>query len=339
MKKPCLFLSFILVATIFLSCKKNAITPNYDWIPTNNKSILLDSNVSELNTRSNLCVIDRSNGFLSVFNYMVTPQKYRFLRLFNGGQNFEEISYPTGNQIRDLSFINNHNGYILTTDVSLSEILLYTEDGGESWTKKNTISENPIRYIHFSSIDSGIAISERGMEVFYTTDGGNNWLKNKNKVFSNYKTIRNFSFIHNEPNICFLTLGDSLAYSIDGGYNWQFHSYVGSGIYYTSFINLNTGYIASLNNIYKITNIGGALTKVYTSEDMIDRIEAINDSEVYFTRFYKIYRTVDNFRSVNIMSIEDPYPNEKGDRFIIDFTLFLGNGILIDSKGTIYRRN
>lgn len=347
MKKQCLFLSFILATMIFVGCEKNEITPNYDWIPTSNKSLLLDSSVLEGNTRAYFYAIDNSNGYLSGYNRMISPPNYSLYKISDQGQNFEEINYPGGRLIKYLSFINSSSGYLLIEDTTaqtgIDSKLFYTEDGGISWTEKNVNIRNTFTQIHFTSIDSGIAISERytgvSKDIFYTTDGGENWIKNENRLFSNEEWIGNFNTLHNDPKICFLTLGDSLIYSIDGGFKWQIHSYIGDHIYSISFINKNVGYLASQYDIYKINSIGGELSKIYTSEDWINQIEAINDSEIYYSANYSMFWTNDSFRSVKIMSIKDPYPNEKGDRIIINFNLFLGNGLLVDTKGTIYCKN
>lgn len=339
--------SLILTTTIVLSCEKNEITPNYDWMPTSNRALLLDSNIMDGNTRASFYTIDNSNGFLSIYNQMISFPKYSLYKISDQGHNFEEINYPIGRLIKDLSFINSFSFYLLLEDstapTSIYSKLYYSDDGGISWTEKdnNTINNNieyPLEQIHFSSIDSGIAIWDKCL--FYTTDGGENWIKNENRLFSNNKDIRNFTTIHNDPNICFLTLGDSIFYSTDGGFIWQSHSYLGDCCYYSiSFINKNLGYIANEYNIYKINKIGSELTNVYTSEDRISQIQAINDSDIYFCANYTMYMTNDDFHSVRIMSIKDPYPNEKGDRIIINFDLFLGNGLLVDTKGTIYCKN
>jgi hypothetical protein len=348
MKKHILFISFNLAVTLFLGCEKDKTTTNYDWIPTSNKSLLLDSSMLEGNTRAYFYTIDNSNGYLSIYNKMISPPKYSLYRISDKGRDFEKINYPVGRLIKDLSFINSFSVYLLLEDTTaqpdIDSELYYSEDGGISWTEKNNHINNNIKstfaQIHFSSIDSGIAISGTSKDLFYTTDGGENWIKNENRLFLNDKYIRNFTTIHNEPNICFLTLGDSLIYSIDGGFIWQIHSYIGDrGYYLISFINKNVGYIANEYDIYKINNIGSDVTKVYTSERSINQIEAINDHEIYFSANYSMFKTSDNFHSVKIMNIKDPYPNEDGDRIIINFTLLLGNGLLVDTKGTIYCRN
>lgn len=348
MRMHVLFISPVLLATLFMSCEKDNTIANFDWIPTNNKSLLLDSTMLEGNTRAFFYTDDDSNGYLSVYNQAIRSPRYSLYRISDQGRKFEEINYPMGKLVKDMSVINEHSAYLLLADTieptGSYTMLYYSENWGISWTQKNNIIINNIEYflsqIHFSSIDTGIAISETSKTLFYTTDGGENWKINENKLFSNYITIRNFTSLHNEPNSCFLTLRDSLFYSTNGGLQWQFHSNLGDCCYYSiSFINKNVGFIADEYNIYKINNIGNVVTKVYTTDRQINQIEAISESEIYFCVNNSMFITRDGFHSVQRMNIQDPYPNEKGDRIIVNFTLFLGNGLLVDTKGTIYCRN
>ncbi len=358
MKSSILLLTIVFVI-LFSNCEKETTYNHLDWKYTEYKFLILDSNIVEYNTRAQFIRVNDS--ILLFYGYNKSYQKDCFYKLMLNNddlkiKNLKPVLDGNPTDIKDVSFANSSTGFLLMRDTKdntgLSSKMLKTLDGGESWNILNF--QNTFSYIHFITPDSGIAISTNSFgwnsAIYSSTDGGNNWQKIINDFDDNH-TIQNFYFIPNKPRICFATSG-RLLYSTNGGFTWQLHNDIKADITAMSFLNENEGFIFNYsvlagspcnntNTIYKIDQIGGPYRKMYEAGDMISKIEALNENEVYFSQSLSsiVFCTYDGFKTVKRTTIQDPVLNVGGDRIVTDFTIYSRLGVLADLKGTLYLKN
>lgn len=358
-------LSTILFVVLFSNCEKQPKDSPIDWKYTEYKFLILDSNIVEYNTKAKFIRVSDSILLFYGFNQLKQNNGCLYKLIFSKSnfsiRSLVPMVYGTPSDIKDISFPDNSTGLLLINDreanTGIDSKLFQTSDGGQLWNEKIIDFRNTFSRIHFITPDSGIAISENysgiSHDIYTTTDGGNHWQKIVNEFFTGGRTLSDFYFIPKTPRTCFISSPSQLFYSTNGGFNWRLHSTHKGDIASMSFLNENVGFIAnsnittvgsplnSANSIYKIDKIGGEYIKMYKADDLILKIEAINENEVYFSQFLSgtFFCTYDGFKTVLRTSIQDPAPNERGDRIITEFTMSSRLAILCDIKGTLYIKN
>lgn len=327
-----------------VSCEKDKIEKPPEWKTTNYISLFLDEDVIDLGNRAKLFVLNDSSFYLygiSSYNH-----QYRLFKVMNMGKDIKDMSSVINSYVKDIYFVNDKIGYLLENDTRMNtgdnSRLLYTDDGGDTWTEKFINGNNTFQSIHFINPDSGIALNEYynfSYDLYYTIDGGNNWQKDTSEFFSEGNSLRNFYFIQKNPRICFLSSNGKLLYSTNGGFTWKLHSYLNMNVYSIYFLNENEGFVSDERKIYKIDRIGGNYKEIFAFNGNIIKIEAINESEIYFLSFVELYKTTNNFKSSQRIDMQDPHPNQDGDRLVVDFTTNLKRYMAVDTKGTLYMAN
>ncbi|WP_427872514.1 YCF48-related protein [Flavobacterium sp. MMS24-S5] len=114
---------------------------------------------------------------------------------------------PTVNTGKKVKFVSSTVGYILTSDE-----LLQTEDAGNSWKKKLTLtaSSNDINFFN----NLGFIVGDLGY-VLKTTDSGNSWTKISTGFNVSFNTVN----VINSTTII-LSSSNSIVKSTDGGITW-----------------------------------------------------------------------------------------------------------------------
>lgn len=361
MKNSTLLL-FITLLILISGCEKEK-PDNVDWKVTNNRFLILDSNIVEYNTRAKLVRVNDSELLFYGYNNHYQRSCFYKLMLNNDNlsiKNMKPMIDGNPTDIKDVSFPTSSIGFLLMVDSKAQDQYGYvtelfkTLNGGESWNNINF--QNAISYVHFITPDSGILISANSWgsnsEIYSSTDGGSNWQMIANDNFNANSSIDKFYFIPNKPRICFILTADKLFYSTNGGFTWQLHSNIRADITSLSFLNENEGFIFNYsvlagspcnntNTIYKVDRIGGLYREMYRADAMILKIEALSENEVYFSQFLSstVFCTYDGFQTVKRTTIQDPVNNVAGDRLVTDFTLYQRFGVLTDMKGTLYLKN
>jgi photosystem II stability/assembly factor-like uncharacterized protein len=262
MKANTAILSVFLV--LVLSCEKDR-SDNYDW-----KDISIKGNI----TIYAISMIDENTGFVggySGFDFgqvthndtwgfgdtlIYAPDNGYFYSTFenqgkplidpiiyktsNGGASWQGIQTPFKSRIRDMQFIDENHGYVITT----YEGVFKTTDGGQIWTK---ILENRVHYYHFhiyANPFTSVCFLDKNTGFVYGES-------------SNVKT----------SNILFLTK--------DGGLSWKCLSISypePSGKYPTIFDKLrkvyfhnssDTGYVVNRGDLYKTADLGSTWEKIH----------------------------------------------------------------------------
>jgi photosystem II stability/assembly factor-like uncharacterized protein len=197
-----------------------------------------------------------------------------FLKTIDGGASWEKISIKI-DKVRSIFFINNNIGW-----VSGYEKIFRTTDCGNSW---QLILDSPgmdILKIFFTSINTGYFISNS--VAFKTTNGGDTWTK----IFHEYQYSRFSSvyFIDDQTGWILDEIQGRSWKTTNAGESWNFMKLPSPAGNSTSiprnifFVNEKTGFIAGPNKTFLKTTNGGVTWKYYAV-----------DQNSYNTSYYDVY--------------------------------------------------
>jgi len=165
------------------------------------------------------------------------------------GQTWENKRLGYLNNMNSIYMLNNNLGWVVGDE----GIALKTINGGENWSKIDSLTSVNLRDVFFSSDSIGWIVGDSG-NVYNTVDGGSRW--EKDEQFDNI-TFNSIFFINNEKGWLAGERG-SIYYSSDGGYSWiQQQSNCSSNLTSVLFVDEYSGYIVGQNDtLLKTTNSG-----------------------------------------------------------------------------------
>lgn len=123
--------------------------------------------------------LDASTGYIG--GYSETDGAGFLLRTTNGGTTWTDVSlgWPANLPVRAVHFLAANDGYAAGGIVQDSTKILFTSDGGSTWTYHDWLSAtHQIERIYFWSVSNGYASVNHNTgtaAVYHTTDGGNTW--------------------------------------------------------------------------------------------------------------------------------------------------------------------
>ena len=170
------------------------------------------------------------------------------LKTSHGGNNWRFLSSPLTSAFNSVSFVNENTGWIAGTD---SNKIFKTTNGGDNWIVQFYSSDNfNFSKIKFFNSNIGVGSGNNG-HFGKTTNGGINWLISTININETYSSM---SFI--DSNTGWMVTGNStLLKTTNCGLSWTYLT-TPSIFRWIQFINLNTGWGNSQDNLYKTTNGG-----------------------------------------------------------------------------------
>lgn len=102
----------------------------------------------------------------------------------DAGRTWELVPSPVGCPLRSICFLTDRIGWIVgggTTPYTRVGygVVLFTSDGGETWTRLANTTLPTLQYVEFFSMEQGVVVGEtspgRPSGVLTTTDGGRSW--------------------------------------------------------------------------------------------------------------------------------------------------------------------
>ncbi len=137
-----------------------------------------------------------------------------FFKSTDAGATWNQIGYRfTTNTIKDVSFADTLNGYVVGTN-----FLARTTDGGFTWTQQTSPFSGDINEVIAPSPDHAIAGCDGG-NVLVTTNGGTNWNLIPTGITGTNSDILAIDFVDDNFGIAAAYNG-TVAKSTDGGFNW-----------------------------------------------------------------------------------------------------------------------
>ncbi|SEB86624.1 Por secretion system C-terminal sorting domain-containing protein [Tenacibaculum sp. MAR_2009_124] len=171
---------------------------------------------------------------------------------------------PTANTGKDVEFVTNNIGYIIT-----SNELLETIDAGSTWLKKQNISSgNDMSFYNAT----GYIVGNYGY-VLKSIDNGISWSQISTGFNISFNTVN----IIDDNNII-LSTSNSIVKTDDGGTTWESLSIPNSAVNKTSFTNSLVGHAVCNNGIILKTIDGGE--NWYTTKD---------DSNTFPSDYFTVY--------------------------------------------------
>ncbi|AUP79928.1 T9SS type A sorting domain-containing protein [Flavivirga eckloniae] len=171
---------------------------------------------------------------------------------------------PTANTGKDIDFVTNNIGYIIT-----SNELLETLDAGNTWLKKQNISSgNDMSFYN----TTGYIVGNYGY-VLKSIDNGTSWSQISTGFNNTFNTVN----IIDDNNII-LSTSNSVIKTDDAGVTWESSSIPNVSVVKTFFTSLLVGHAACLNGVILKTIDGGETW--YSTKD---------DSNIIPSNYFNIY--------------------------------------------------
>ena len=217
----------------------------------------------------------------------------RVVHTTDGGANWNIQATPTQYSISDLHFVNSTTGWAVggkarTFTDPIREIL-FTDDGGNSWTRQLFESgKEPLSSVFFIDETNGFAVGEFSA-ILHTGDGGSTW---QEQMYGTGYHFNDVYFINPDTG---WVVGEDLSlqhYAVifnttDGGATWNMQSFNSDetleGVYFN---NDSTGYaVGGSNTVGRIlkTTDGGATwnTEVSNTANFLTTVFFVDENSAW----------------------------------------------------------
>ncbi len=163
------------------------------------------------------------------------------LRTKDGGDSWDPIPSGINNLLYSMHFVNSSKGF-----AGGSNVLLRTDDAGETWYKENAFPFSPpgdwIRKILFVNENVGYACADIG-RIYKTLDGGDHWTKLESGT---QEALMEIDFANENVGVA-VGFNGTILFTKDGGAKWDpMNSPLGTDHLFTvDLLNPQLGFIAS----------------------------------------------------------------------------------------------
>ena len=265
----------------------------------------------------------------------------------DGGQTFTEVgpgNFPF-TELRDIHFFNENTGYVLG---SYSDAFAKTTDGGNTWVKSTTLSQDYYYdMVVFSEQRIIVSGSYSGTSnIYLTTDGGSTWTS------SSAGTLSIFSMTFLDSLTGFAGSEGGMAYkTTDGGLSWNLVTALNAlptDAFFSMFNEGSNLYVLSYDSTLYVSTDAGA---TFTSSQFLPsgniaivmRAGAVFGSTVYLAgdlgSFYKSTNNGINWQSPTVQAkldyIQGLYANASGKIIAVGGPSLptIGQQIIVSSNG------
>jgi photosystem II stability/assembly factor-like uncharacterized protein len=209
----------VVISVIFsislISCKKKQSDFAFPHIPS-----VYSNNISKV------IAFDKDAVFLAgSFGYAARTDKGSQIRFENSKKGFWQVQ-DTGLAealLCDASFPDPMNGWV----VGITGIILHTTDGGKTWVRQESGTENHLFAVCFVDLNNGWAVG--AMEtVRHTSDGGKTWEeqeegKSAKEDFFAVDINYNGVYFHDANEGWFVGEFGTINHTTDGGKTWNYY--------------------------------------------------------------------------------------------------------------------
>lgn len=228
-----------------------------------------------------VCFTDSKRGF-------VAGDNGHFVFTNDGGKNWQKQFVYTEDNINEIYFRNNDDGYVVT-----GKKLFVTSDGGKSWREEKIY--NPTDFnrgtpeflsVRFADKNRGFIVGsvlnkdERVIDslLMQTEDGGKSW---KRVIVPFKNELYHLDFVNSSRGWVVGDMGMILSTN-NGGVNWQIQkSGVSKALYNVDFRDSNEGYAVGGGGTILRTENGGEMWEIVKTEfsSTFLRVDFANDKE------------------------------------------------------------
>lgn len=215
-----------------------------------------------------------------------------FFRSSNGGATWQKKPFIDnfGNQVfssnfTDIHFFNANEGVVVGNIGSISEYILRTTNGGESWTEvhSNNVGVQPpiLNEVDFPTPNVGYAVGRNG-RVLKTNNGGMSWSAQPGILV--FSEIYSVDFI-NEQVGCITTSANTVQRTTDGGLTWNV-VHVAPDVHSVSFApDGSVGYVCGGNTILRSLDQGATWAELPNPIGLTWVVKAVSMDTVFISTF------------------------------------------------------
>jgi photosystem II stability/assembly factor-like uncharacterized protein len=180
-----------------------------------------------------------------------------FFKSTDDGATWTELGYRfTSSRIRDISFADTLNGYVVGTG-----FVARSSDGGFTWTQQSSPYSGDINEVVAPSPEHAIAGCDAG-NVVVTTDGGSNWNLIATGITGTNSDILAIDFVDDNFGIVAAYNG-TVAKSTNGGLNWSIISTItGYNPWDMDMVDSLYGWVAGTGQSISRTTDGGTTWQI-----------------------------------------------------------------------------
>ncbi len=218
------------------------------------------------NTINSLCFLSKDTGFS-------VGMLGRIMKTTDAGKNWIPYS-PTYLPITGLTFVDSVNGYAMT-----SRKIYKTSDKWKTWKElglKTGIqypSQSDFEQFNFLSPDTGFVTTSFPARIHHTFDGGITW-DTVSIISGDFNQVSDLQFLDNKTGFMLLVAsnGGVTGYIVktkDGGLTWNIAgtpSDIVNNFRHIHYVNEDTAYANTYNQLYKTTDGGKTWASVFTTQ-------------------------------------------------------------------------
>jgi len=179
----------VIILILLLCCQKDKIEPTL--LPTSIVNLDLGfTKICESDSYNSVCFVDTNTGFVAGYDGVIS-------KTIDGGYNWISLESNTSITLYDIYFLNASEGFVVSGEsgcggtgcIPEGGIILYTNDGGQTWSELNN-SPSDIFDMYFTNELEGFAFGRGNYSggdfghsygsIFHTIDGGEHWTGSSN---------------------------------------------------------------------------------------------------------------------------------------------------------------
>jgi photosystem II stability/assembly factor-like uncharacterized protein len=206
--------------------------------------------------------VSESTGFIADYDGGI-------FKTTDGGNSWKQVA-STALPFFDTHFVNANEGWAVGGNGSCYEtncippgaMILHTVDAGETWTRVNVNTANPMLFWSVWFVNQQLGFAVGGQSILRTTDGGETW--NETTVENPGADLLNVRFF-DENNGMVTGIFDKVFITKDGGENWEaMDQYDDFSAYVLDLAGDGTAFSSGDKVINRSTDFGETWTQLYT---------------------------------------------------------------------------
>ncbi len=157
--------------------------------------------------------------------------------------------------LNSVHFVDDNNGWAVGVNYAPQRgVILYTADGGDTWTGQTSSVNTELRSVHFVNDKIGWVVGDNGV-ILYTDDGGTAWTGQTSGVTT---TLHSVHFVNDKIGWV-VGVNGVILHTTDGGTTWTEHVVIGPNtLHSVHFTDSNNGWIVGTNQLILYTVNGGS---------------------------------------------------------------------------------
>jgi photosystem II stability/assembly factor-like uncharacterized protein len=266
-------------------------------------------------------------AFFDLFNGWIIPEylNKKLLHTIDGGLTWFEVETGHSGMIKQMDFVNDHLGYVLTREPEL----LKTTDAGNSWEIIGLPFDPSFYFSDIQFLDENTGfISAYPNRLYKTLDGGINW-DYDTLLMTNIWAV---DFIDASEGWAVDRMGH-IAHTSDGGSNWNYSSFSQNYLFDVDFVNPLDGFVLTSSLLYKTEDGGNNWQEIHYDGSFSRSLHFADELNGWIICEDEVYRTYDGGLTWDVV-VENTSANLQHE-FTGFFALDTGNAWVCSMDGRV----